>query len=350
MKKAVIFGGLAVVALAAVYPLVAKELAGQEQQTTAKADAESVTAQEPAAGEAAAKKEEQASGPASALVATVNGDPITKQEVVDAMEGSFAARGMQLPDIDSLPPEVRKNIIESYVTERLILEKAKEAGVGSDPKVQEEIRRASERILAKNYLQNIADQQVTEEAIKAEYAKASTNMGGQPEVRARHILVETEEEAKTIAKAIKEEGADFEALAKEKSTDKSNSGKGGDLGYFTKNKMVPEFSKAAFALEVGQVSEPVKTDFGWHIIKLEDKRDSQPPSLETMRPAIKHALENEAVQGVVQQTLSGADITYYDKDGKAMVDAAANAAAASPAAGAGQSFPPAGSGKLQPKQ
>lgn len=347
MKKTVVIGGLAVVALAAIYPLVAKESRTEAVESAIAGTAEA--ALEPAAD-------------ANALVATVNGEPVTKDEVRRAVEASFAARGMQLPDINALPAPMRKGIIESYVSEKLILEKARKAGVGADPEVQKEIQQASNRILAKAYLKNAASELVNEEAIQAEYKDATQKMAKEQEVHARHILVENEEEAKAIAQSLKDGSADFEALAKEKSKDSSNSEKGGDLGYFTKGTMVPEFADAAFALEIGKVSEPVKTDFGWHIIKVEDKRDKPVPTLEVMRPAIVHTLENEAVNGIIDKALTEANVTYYQADGKPYVEGVAEAPAqdagnvespadAEPAAG-GQSIAPASdaSEAAQPKE
>ena len=117
------------------------------------------------------------------------------------------------------------------------------------------------------------------------YEDAAKQMGGDKEVRARHILVETEDEAKAVLAELKK-GADFADLAKQKSKD-PGAAEGGDLGYFTKDQMVPEFAEVAFKLEPGTLSDPVKTQFGWHVIKVEDKRDKPVPEFDKVRDQIE---------------------------------------------------------------
>src|SRR5262249_52385854 len=128
-------------------------------------------------------------------------------------------------------------------------------------------------------LQNHVKASATDEEMRKVYDQAMQSMSNEEEVRARHILVETEDEAKALLEQSKG-GADFAELAKEKSKDPSAKEGGGDLGYFTKGQMVPEFSEVAFKMFPGQLSNPVKSQFGWHIIKLEDKRNRQPPPFE----------------------------------------------------------------------
>ena len=129
------------------------------------------------------------------------------------------------------------------------------------------------KLLMETLLQTEGKAAVTDEAMRKVYDEAVKQMASEKEVRARHILVETEDEAKAILAELKK-GADFAELAKEKSKD-PGAAEGGDLGYFTKDQMVPEFAEVAFKLEKGQMSDPVKTQFGWHIIKVEDKRTSR---------------------------------------------------------------------------
>jgi peptidyl-prolyl cis-trans isomerase C len=153
--------------------------------------------------------------------------------------------------------------------------------------------------------------------MKSAYAEKLTAAKGQEEVKARHILVPTEDEAKKIYEALKKnKGADFEKLAREKSTDKGSGANGGELGWFTKDKMVPTFATAAFKLKKGEISEPVKTDFGWHVIQVEDRRPLQIASYDDMKDALKNELANKAMQSYVEGLLKKADIKYYSVDGK----------------------------------
>ena len=139
-------------------------------------------------------------------------------------------------------------------------------------------------------LQTEAKAAVTDAAMRKVYDEAIGQMKKEPEVRARHILVETEDEAKAVLAELKK-GADFAELAKAKSKD-PGSADGGDLGYFTKDQMVPEFSEVAFKLDKGALSDPVKSQFGWHVIKVEDKRERQPPEFDK----VKDQLENFVVR------------------------------------------------------
>jgi peptidyl-prolyl cis-trans isomerase C len=135
-------------------------------------------------------------------------------------------------------------------------------------------------------------------------------MSGQEEVRARHILVETEEEAKAILEQIKG-GADFATLAKEKSKDPGGAD-GGDLGYFSKDQMVPEFAEVAFKMYPGQISNPVKTQFGWHIIKVEDKRAKPVPSFEQVRDRVEAFIIRKAQTEMIAKLRQGAKIERLD--------------------------------------
>ena len=151
----------------------------------------------------------------------------------------------------------------------------------------------------------------TEEAMKKVYEEASKQITGEVEVHARHILVETEDEAKAIAEELKK-GADFAELAKKKSKDPGASD-GGDLGFFTKEQMVPEFSAVAFALEPGKISDPVKSQFGWHVIKVEEKRNRKAPEFEQVKAQIETYVTRKAQADYVAKLREAAKVERMDK-------------------------------------
>jgi peptidyl-prolyl cis-trans isomerase C len=151
----------------------------------------------------------------------------------------------------------------------------------------------------------------TDEAMKKVYEDAAKQITGEQEVRARHILVETEDEAKAV-KAELDKGADFAELAKKKSKDPGASD-GGDLGFFTKDQMVPEFSAVAFALEPGKISDPVKSQFGWHIIKVEEKRNRKPPEFDQVKSQIEAYVTRKAQADYVAKLREGAKIERMDQ-------------------------------------
>src|SRR6201992_2563316 len=166
----------------------------------------------------------------------------------------------------------------------------------------------------------------TDGAMKKGYDDAAQKIPGEQEVHARHILVETEDKAKEI-KAQWDKGADFAELAKKESKDPGASD-GGDLGFFTKDQMVPEFSAVAFSLEPGKISDPVKSQFGWHIIKVEEKRNRKAPDFDQVKAQIESYVTRKAQADYVAKLREGAKIERMDQ---AAADPAAKPDAAKPA-------------------
>jgi peptidyl-prolyl cis-trans isomerase C len=162
----------------------------------------------------------------------------------------------------------------------------------------------------------VIETKVNDEAIQKIYDADLKEHPPQIEIRASHILVKTEDEAKAIIKEL-DGGADFATVAKEKSIDKGSGQNGGDLNWFTKETMVKEFSDAAFAMQRGDVSKvPVKSQFGWHIIKITDSRMQTPVPLEQRKEDIRKALSQEAVHQEVQSLIGGSKIEYSKEDYK----------------------------------
>ena len=196
-------------------------------------------------------------------------------------------------NIPAQTPEAKRDYLINYVADMILVAKAAEAkkvADGSDFK--QRLAFARNKVLMEILLQSEAKSAVTDQAMHKVYDDAAKQMSEEQEVRARHILVEKEDEAKAIAADIKK-GADFAEIAKQKSKDPGAS-EGGDLGYFTKDQMVPEFAEVAFKLEKGQVSDPVKTQFGWHIIKVEDKRKRQLPEFDKVKDQIETFVQRKA--------------------------------------------------------
>src|SRR5437868_10295561 len=147
--------------------------------------------------------------------------------------------------------------------------------------------------------------------MKKVYEEASKQITGEQEVHARHILVETEDEAKAV-KAELDKGADFAELAKKKSKDPGASD-GGDLGFFTKDQMVPEFSAVAFTLEPGKISDPVKSQFGWHVIKVEEKRNRKAPDFDQVKGQIETYVTRKAQADYVAKLREAAKVERMDQ-------------------------------------
>lgn len=237
---------------------------------------------------------------ADTVVAELNGTPITFGDIQ-----AFQAGIPTAAEIDTA--QILPRLIEFYIDQQIVVNAARGRGLENDAQVQEQLERLENELIRQAYLRDEIRDRVTEEKVRAEHDKRLETMVQEEEVRARHILVDTQDEAEALVREISE-GADFAELAREKSTGPSGP-QGGDLGYFTAGVMVPAFSEAAFAMDAGEVSAPVQTDFGWHVIKVEDKRLKPLPSYDELAPQIRDELSSEAVDDVLTELRGRATIS-----------------------------------------
>jgi peptidyl-prolyl cis-trans isomerase C len=243
--------------------------------------------------------------PDDPVVARVNGAEIRASDVAAAEEDL----GSQLPAMTS---EAKREYVVSYLTDTLLVaQEADKKKLGDTDAFKRKLALARNRLLSETLLEQAAKEAVTDTAMRAIYDDAAKKMGAEQEVRARHILVETEDEAKAVLAELKG-GADFAELAKTKSKDKTAAAQGGDLGYFTKDQMVPEFANVAFALEPGKLSEPVKSQFGWHIIKVEDKRARSVPAFDKVKDQIQDFLVRKAQTEMVAKLRTEGKVERLD--------------------------------------
>jgi len=220
------------------------------------------------------------------VLAKVNGAEIRQSDVTLAEEELG-------PSLAQMDPATKKENVLAFLIDMKIVAKAAEAKKIEDrDDFKARLAFTRNRLLMDNLLSVEGKAATTDEAMKKVYDDASKQIQGEQEVHARHILVETEDEAKAIEAELKK-GADFAELAKTKSKDPGASD-GGDLGFFTKDQMVPEFSAVAFALEPGKISDPVKSQFGWHIIKVEEKRNRKAPDFEQVKGQIETYVARKA--------------------------------------------------------
>ncbi len=226
------------------------------------------------------------------VVAKVNGVDIRRSEVlltIEALPEQY--RGVP-PDALFVP------VLERMIDGKILAQAAEKAKVADDPAVKKRLAATRERVLQDVYLTREVEKGLTDAKLRAEYDKSVKNQPPVEEVKARHILVKTEAEAKAAIEEVNK-GADFAEVSKKRSTGPS-ANNGGDLGYFTKDQMVPEFANAAFALKKGEVTKtPVQTQFGWHVIKVEDRRAAPAPTFEEKREEIRTGLAEAAVQTVI---------------------------------------------------
>lgn len=243
------------------------------------------------------------------VAAIVNGDKIYTKDVNKAIE----TMEIKAADVEKLYPMV----LEQIVNEKLIEGAVAKAKVTDSEDYKKRLEILKVQLAKQMYLENTLKDKISDKAVKAEYEKFKKENKGKTEIHARHILVPTEEEAKQVIKDL-DGGAKFEELAAKRSSGPAATN-GGDLGYFAEGDMVPEFSKAAFALKKGEYTKtPVKTGFGWHVIKVEDKRERAVPEQAQVEMPIRNKLGQEALVGLAQKLRSEAKIETFDLKGNPM--------------------------------
>jgi peptidyl-prolyl cis-trans isomerase C len=263
--------------------------------------------------------------PATAKVlATVNGKQITDEDLKIAADD---LRG-------SLPPQLEGKARDSYLLDflidgELVAQKALAEKVDQTPEFAKKLAYYREKLLMETVLEDVAKKAATDAAIKATYDEAAKAQKPQQEIHARHILVATKEEAQAAIKRIMG-GEEFAAVAKAVSKDPG--AEGGDLGWFTKDRMVPEFADAAFKLEVGQLSDPVKSPFGWHIIEVLDKREKQFPPLDQVKDQVSRYVVQKAQSELVADLRKNAKIEKMEPPEAPPAPAAGKAETGAPAA------------------
>lgn len=238
--------------------------------------------------------------------------PLAVVDGVTMELGELVALRRELPDqYQALPDEVLFNALTDQMIDQMLLAAAgSEAGLEQKPAVAYNILNQTRAILADAYLRAQVVVRATPEAVGALYAERYTNAEPEDEVRAGHILVDSEEKAADI-KAQLDGGGDFAALAAEHGTD-GTAQRGGDLGWFVKGDMVPEFGEAAFALEPGTISGPIQTAFGWHIIKLDERRPRAAPPLEEVEQELMGEVVQKAQADILAELRAKAEITRPD--------------------------------------
>ncbi len=243
----------------------------------------------------------------SAVVATVNGEEITRDDVVTAI----IALGAEYQDV---PMEyIWEPILEQIINRKLIAEAARESELDSSEAYLQEMAMIEEEVLQQMYMQTRVDEELTDEAVQAAYENwlveyQATGLGD--EVRARHILVASKEEAEAVA-ARAADGEDFAELAKELSTGPSGV-EGGDLGWFRYGDMVQEFADGAYALQPGEISGPVESPFGWHVIKMEERSGLDAPTLQDIEVELRDTLARDAILAEIDSLRADAEIEIME--------------------------------------
>lgn len=241
------------------------------------------------------------------VVARVNGMEVTRDDVVAAIQG--------LPDeYQQLPVETLwEPMLNQVIDRKLVVATARAEGIEDSADYKSQMERIGEQVLQQLYMQKIVESGISDADLQAAYEDWEANYiasGEGEEIHARHILVVSQEEAAALIERL-EAGEDFAALAQEASTGPSGPS-GGDLGWFRHDDMVPEFADAAFALQAGEISPPVQSPFGWHVIKVEERRSAPVPGFEEMTPTLESQLAEQAVYDQIDALRADADIEIVE--------------------------------------
>ena len=248
------------------------------------------------------------------VVATVNGERIRHSEVV-MFQATLPAQYQNIP-----LASIYDDLLTNLINRKLVVQAARAQGMDKSERVRRRLAFVLDGLLQEQYLTREIEASLTEDRLRAAYERMLRLTPAQEEVRARHILVEKRETAEDLIRQL-EQGADFMTLAQRHSKGPSATS-GGDLGYFDREQMVPEFAQTAFALEPGAVSgKPVRTKYGWHVIKVEDRRAAQPPSFEESAPQLQRQESRAIIAAVVQDLGKKASVERVERNGGVVPEA-----------------------------
>ena len=247
------------------------------------------------------------------VIMKVNSQDVSSAEVQHMWEGLFPAG--QAPAFDTIKPDMRERILRAVMAEKIIYSEAAKQGVDKSDKLIKELEDVKRKLVVKTFLDTKTADMITDADLKKDYDVMISGMKDEKELHARHILLNTEAEAKDAKKKL-DAGKSFEEVAKDFSKDPGSAKQGGDLGYFTKDKMVKEFADAAFSMKKGDVSGPVKSSFGYHIIKVEDVRKVTAPTFNEVKDQIKGKLQEKKLNDYIAGLVKSADVKVFDAKGK----------------------------------
>lgn len=249
------------------------------------------------------------------VVARVNGTEILASDVEAALR--------QLPpEYGNMPPAALFNaVVDQLIDRQLVAKRARAENLQSNLEVQRTMRQLESRVLEQFYFRSLIDKKITDAALRRRYERDKASFMREKRVRARHILVKTRAEAMEIIAELRK-GKDFAQLAREKSIGPSSS-QGGDLGYFTREQMLPAFSAMAFSLRKGEVSpRPVQTKYGWHVIKVEDIQKAGPMTFDEVKARLRKKMSDELIEAELKHLRAGAKIERFGMDGKPLAPGA----------------------------
>lgn len=249
--------------------------------------------------------------PAPTAAPTPGADPLlARVDGIEIRQSDLEAELLRLPEqLRAMPPMMLQPLLlDQMITQKALVAAARAQGIDRDVEVQARIRRAEEETLQQALLMREIQPLLSDDALRARYQAEIAGRPAEEEVRARHILLASEQEARAALAEVRRPGADFAEVARRRSTD-PGARNGGDLGFFKRGDMIPEFEQAAFALSPGEITaNPVRTQFGWHVIRLEERRAVAAPTFEESREALRQQAFEQGVNAAVERIRNAATV------------------------------------------
>jgi parvulin-like peptidyl-prolyl isomerase len=237
----------------------------------------------------------------NSVIAEFNGTKITLKDVLGQYKELFEKQpAMQGKKFEDLDKTIQDSIIKGYVHSKLIEKETKELKIEESEEFKKKLEEIKTQVAQQVMIDKVLSERVKDSDLKAEYEKAKKEMEGKQEAKASHILIADEKTAKEVKEKL-DKGEKFDEMAKKYSTDEGSKTNGGSIGYFVKGQLVPEFESKAFSMKKGEVSGPVKTQFGYHIIKLEDIRSVKVPTFDELKPSLQNKLSREAIDNYIEE-------------------------------------------------
>lgn len=242
------------------------------------------------------------------VVATYSGGDVTEEQIMKEIQPALNSQpGNKVKKFSDLDKKVRENLVKAYINKSLIEKEAAKSSIANSPDFKKKIELVKAQMVQKEFIDRKIKEKVTDKMIDSEYEKTKKELKGKTEIKVQHILVETEEKAKSI-KAELDKGAKFADLVNKHSKDEASKASGGEIGYFIRGQMVPAFENKAFEMKKGSISNPVKSQFGWHIIKKIDERPVKMPSKEEAKPALKEKLSRQEMSKYIDSLSKNAKV------------------------------------------
>lgn len=251
------------------------------------------------------------------IIAKVNGQEIFQSEIEQKLRNIFEGQGEEVavPAIENLPKEVLDILIKETYLDKELSKLAKQSDVAKDKKVKDLIAAAESKILRQSYIQSVLAKEVTEQKISAKYAEISSNLAGKKEYSVLHIVAKNKEEAEKIRKEItaKRKAIKFSDAAKKYSLDQESAEQGGDLGFVLEDNMIKEIAEAIVNLKQDEISVPIQTKFGWHLVKFTEVREAQPLSFDAVKKNLREQLEQDKTNEIEAKIMKDAKVKIVIK-------------------------------------